>query len=121
MRALLGANATLAFLAELGGLAALAIWGAGLQIATGLRVLVAIGAPVLAAIVWGLFCAPQATVALPGPVVAVLKLVLLAGAVAALTAAGRPWWAVVLAVVAIGSALVAARFGTGLAAGPAPS
>jgi hypothetical protein len=119
MRALLATNALLAFLAELGGLAALAIWGASLPVAAGLRVLAAVGAPVLTAVIWGLFCAPHAAVALPGPWVPVLKLALLACAVAALVTAGHPWWAAGLAVIAIGSALIAYRFGTGLAPGPA--
>lgn len=117
MKALLGLNALLAFLAELGGLAAFAIWAATLPVATWLRVLLAVAVPVVAAVIWGLFCAPRAVVALPPAVVVALKLVVLACAVAALVAAGHPWWALTLAVVAIGSAVIAARFGTGFAAG----
>ncbi len=118
MRPLLGLNALVAFLAELGGLAAFAIWAAGLPIATAWRVVLAIAIPVVVAVIWGLFCAPRAAVELPGPLVAAIKLVLLAAAVVALASAGHPWWALILAVGGIGSTVIAARFGIGLAADP---
>jgi hypothetical protein len=50
--------------------------------------------------------------------VAAIKLVLLAAAVVALASAGHPWWALILAVGGIGSTVIAARFGIGLAADP---
>lgn len=121
MRVLLGINSLLAFLAELGGLAAFAVWAAGLPIATGWRVLLAVATPLAAAAIWGLFCAPRAAVELPGMAVAAIKLLLLGCAVVALVAAGHPWWALVLAVVAIGSSLIVTRLGTGLAAAAAPA
>lgn len=115
-----GAGAALAVLTATVECPELAIWGATLPLPTGLRVLAAVGTPMLAAIVWGLFCAPQAAIGLPHPWVIVIQLALLACEVAALTASGHPRWAIVLAVLALGSTGIAAGFGTGMTAGLRP-
>src|SRR4051794_41925169 len=52
--------AAVAFGSELAALAALAVGGWALPAPTGVRVLAAVGAPLLAAVLWGLFAAPQA-------------------------------------------------------------
>jgi hypothetical protein len=60
------ANLALRFLLELAALAGLAYWGAH----TGggaLAVLLAVAAPLAAAVVWGLWCAPKSARRLPQP------------------------------------------------------
>jgi hypothetical protein len=60
-----------------------------------------IGAPVIAAVVWGAFIAPKAGRRLSGAARVALELVLFGTAAVLLAAAGQPWLAVVLAVVAV--------------------
>ena len=96
---------TVAFLAELAALGALAAggWSAGGSTAT--RGLLAVGVPAVAAVLWGLFAAPRSVVDVV--VVAVLvKIVVFGGAVVALLAIGRPGLAVGLAAAALGSSLL---------------
>lgn len=104
--ALAWVNLLVVFCVELAGLAALAVWGA--QAVTPLlgRWILAIGLPLTAAVLWGLFCAPRATVALPAPAVAGIKLTMLGAAVLALATAGHPRWAVTLAVAAFITAVL---------------
>jgi hypothetical protein len=100
-------GALLAFLAELGSLAALAFWGATVPTGTGLRVLAAAGLPLAAAVLWGLFAAPRAVLHVPALAVAT-KVVVQGGAVAALVATGHPVLAAVLAAaVVLGQLLTA--------------
>jgi Protein of unknown function (DUF2568) len=54
-------NLGLAFLAELVGLGIFALWGWRTGGTTSLRWLLALGLPVVAAVLWGLFAAPSAT------------------------------------------------------------
>ncbi|MGW5670414.1 YrdB family protein [Micromonospora sp. NPDC003776] len=58
---------TLIFLLELAMLAAAARWGFTLDAGWPVRLLAGIGAPLLLAVVWGVFCSPRANVALPAP------------------------------------------------------
>lgn len=102
-----GLNLAVVFGAELAGLAGFGVWGAQAVSAPIGRGVIALAAPLAAAVLWGLFCAPRAAITLPGPTVAGIKLALLAAAVLALLAAGHPWWAITLAVVAPLSALLA--------------
>jgi hypothetical protein len=102
------ANLAVSFLVEVAGLAAFGVWGAQAVPPVAGRWALAIAAPVLAAAVWWLFCAPTATVALPGPVVGTIKLAVLAAATLALVLAGHPRWAILLAAVALTSALLVA-------------
>jgi hypothetical protein len=96
---------TLAFLAELAALAALAYWGATVPRSGALRVVVGVGAPLVAALLWGTFAAPRALVHVP--VLAILvKIVVFGCAVFALVATGHPWLGATLAVVAMLSALL---------------
>lgn len=55
------ANLLLAFLVELVALGIFAWWGWATGGTTAVRLLLAIGLPVLAAVLWGLFAAPTAT------------------------------------------------------------
>jgi hypothetical protein len=84
---------TLMFLLELAMLAALAYWG-WTQHEGLLRVLLAIGLPVIAAVLWGIFRVPgepnDAVVAVRGIVRLVLELGLFALAVILLAASNQP-------------------------------
>ena len=94
---------TLAFLAELAALAALAYGGWRLPAPVALRVVAAVVAPVAAAVLWGLFAAPRARIRSRVPAVGV-KVLVFGAAVVVLAATGHPRLAVLLAVVAVLSA-----------------
>jgi hypothetical protein len=116
-------GATLAFAAELGSLAGLALWGATAPSGWVARVLLGAGLPLAAALLWGAFAAPRARFSATVPAV-VVKVAVQGGAVAALVAAGHPWPAAVLGVGAALGAVLTARLTPAAAAptrsGPAP-
>lgn len=58
-------NLGVTFLVELVGLAVFAWWGWNASSSTVLRILLAVGLPVIAAILWGLFAAPTASYGSP--------------------------------------------------------
>ena len=96
---------TLAFAAELAALAALGYWGFVHGGSTATKVLLGIGTPLVAAVLWGVFAAPQAPVRIA--VLALLVKVLVFGAgVVALVATGHPFLAGALGVVALLSSLL---------------
>ena len=100
MSGLRGVVLTVRFLCELALLAALAYWG--LSVGNGgTPWLLGIGAPLVAAIVWGALVAPKARWPLPLQVRLVTELLLFAAAARALAVAGQPVLAVVLAGVAL--------------------
>lgn len=101
------ANLVVVFVVELAGLAAFGLWGAQAVTSTPGRWALAIGLPLIAAVLWGLCCAPRATVALPPFVVAVIKVAMLMAAVLALMGAGLPYAAIALATVGPTTALLA--------------
>lgn len=83
-------NGGLAFALELGLLAALCYWGARTGGNTAVRILLAIGAPALAATVWGLFLAAGGPkFPLPPAAEIVLKLAVLGTGALALYGAGQ--------------------------------
>jgi hypothetical protein len=90
LTAMASANLALRFLLEVGVLAALGLWGfhtgRGPITAAGLG----IGAPLLAAVVWGTFGAPGATVSTPGPAHLLLETAVFGSAAAALATAEHP-------------------------------
>ncbi|PTA43660.1 YrdB family protein [Micromonospora sp. RP3T] len=53
------------FLLEVALLAAAGFWGFTLDAGWPVRLLAGLGAPLILALVWGLFCSPRATVPLP--------------------------------------------------------
>jgi Protein of unknown function (DUF2568) len=82
------ANLALRFLLELAALAALAYWGA--QTGSGAaKVVLAMAAPLAAAIVWGLWCAPRSRRRLPPGPRTVLETAVFGLAAAGLAAAGQ--------------------------------
>lgn len=103
-----GVNLAVVFGSELASMAAFSVWGAQAVSPVAGRWALAIAAPAVAAVIWGLFCAPEARVPLPGAAVLAVKLVILAAACGALILARQPWWAAALATVAIGSGLLTA-------------
>ena len=92
-----GVTLTARFICELAMLAALAFWGYVVGEGVWAWVL-GLAAPVVAAIVWGLFVAPRARVPVPASVRVAVELVLYTAAAAGLAAAGQPVAAVVLGV-----------------------
>jgi hypothetical protein len=92
-------NLGVRLLCELALLVALAIWGfhAGSGLATDL--VLGLGAPLLAAVVWGLWVAPASRQRLADPVRLLVEVLLFAAGVAALAVAGFPLVAVGFAAV----------------------
>ena len=94
-----GANVALRFLLEVCALIALGYWGfktgSGLIVQIGLG----IGAPLVAAVVWGTFVSPQAPVQLPGHVVLVLQVLVFGSAAAGLAATGHRTLSLVFGVI----------------------
>ena len=70
------------------------------------RGVLSVGAPLLAAVVWGAWVAPKARWPVPMPVRVVIELVLFGAAVGGLTVAGQPVLAVVLGVAALVTSLL---------------
>ena len=96
---------TVAFLAELAALAALAVWGWSLGNSTGWRVVLAVAAPAVAAVLWGVFAAPRAPVQVAA-LTLLVKLAVFGGGVLALLSTGHPVLAVALATAALLSSLL---------------
>jgi Protein of unknown function (DUF2568) len=102
------ANDGCAFLLELAALAILAWWGATRSASLVSSVLLGGGAPLAAAVVWGLFAAPKARIRLPMAGVLAVKALVFVSAAAALWALGRPGLSVCFATVALTNAAIAA-------------
>ena len=101
----------LAFVVELAALAALAVWGWRTGTSTATQVVLAVAAPVVLAVVWGVFLAPRARRRLTGAPLVLAKLVALCGSGVLLAAAGAVWAGVLLAVVAGLDVVAAAALG----------
>jgi hypothetical protein len=94
--ALRTANLALKFLLELAALAALAVTGLSLDASLIVRVAVAILAPLVAALVWGRWCAPRSPRRLETTPRIVVELVVLLGSAAGLALVGHTAAAAVL-------------------------
>ena len=94
----------LKFLLELAAFAAFAYWGASVSI------VVAIAAPALAIVLWGLFAAPRSERRLPTRPRVVFEASVFALAVVALFAVGAPVAALVMAVLSVASFVLLIRF-----------
>src|SRR5205085_11771182 len=99
MELLKNINLALAFLLELCMLAALGYWGFTLDQGLAIRIGAGLGAPLLAAVVWGLWMAPRASKRLPEPLHLIVELLIFGLAIAALYAAGRPWLALIFGII----------------------
>ena len=92
------ANLALRFGLELAGLAAFCYWGFTVADSVAVKLLLGLGTPVVAAVLWGVFASPKAAVRMPNIAAQVaFEVVWFGAAVAALAAAGRVTSAVVLA------------------------
>ena len=89
-----------ALLSEFAALAALGYWGFTVPDGVTIRVLLGVGLPVLAAVLWGLFAAPRAVVRRT-PLVVATKVLVYGAAVLALAGTGHLVLAAVLAVAAL--------------------
>jgi hypothetical protein len=98
------ANLALKFLLELAAFAALAYWGATVNVA------VAILAPAVAIVLWAIFAAPKSSRRLPTATRVPFELAVFAAAAAALFAADQPVAAIVFAVLAIVNAVLLFAF-----------
>jgi len=97
MEALKSANLGLRLLLELAALAALGYWGFHTGKAMWVRWVLALGAPILAAVLWVTFVAPESWIAVSEPVRLGVEVVVFGAAVAGLARSGRITLAVVLA------------------------
>jgi len=89
------------FLLELAALAALGYWGFHIDKALWVKILFGIGTPLLAAIIWGTFVSPKASIPVLDPARILLQLVVFVSAAAALYSAGRSTLAAVFLVTAL--------------------
>jgi hypothetical protein len=101
-----GANLALRFLLELCALGALGYWGFKTGNGTITKVALGVGAPLVAAVVWGTFVSPQAPVQLPGLMVLILQVLVFGSAAAALVATGHRTLAVVFVVIVVINAIL---------------
>ncbi len=107
MAVLKNANLALVFVLELCMLAALAYWGFNTGSGTLIHIVLGIGAPLIAAVVWGLFVAPRAVKPVSPLVRLALRLLVFGSAVLGLAVAGQPSLAAIFAIlVAINLILV---------------
>lgn len=104
------ANELLAFLLELAALVCLAWWGFTVGDGVALHVLLGLGTPASAIVLWSLFAAPRARLRPRLPLVLVVKAVVLGGGAAALYGVGHPVAAVAVAVVVIANTALAETF-----------
>lgn len=101
MIALKVANLGLRFLLELCLLVALGYWGFQVGDTTLAAVALGLGAPTLAALVWGTFVAPKARVRLSAPRQLACEIAIFALGTAALASTGRVRFALIFAATAI--------------------
>ncbi len=106
-----GANLALRFLLELCALGALGYWGFKTGGGAVAKITLGIGAPLVAAVVWGAFLSPRAAVALPGALVLLLQALVFGLAAACLVATGHPRLALVFGVVVVVNAVLMYAWG----------
>lgn len=94
-------NLGVRFLLEVCALIGLGYWGFRTGNGGALRYLLGIGAPLLAAVVWGMFVAPKASIPVAAATRLVLELVIFGAAALALWAAGRPGLAGAFTLIAV--------------------
>ena len=94
-------NLAVRFLLELCILVSLGYWGFQNGKGAIVKIGLGIGAPLLAAVVWGTFLSPKASVPLPASYQLLLELAVFGSAAAALLAAGRPLLSAAFVLVAV--------------------
>jgi hypothetical protein len=113
------ANELLAFAVESAALACLAWWGFSTGHGWLPHVLLGVGTPLLAIVIWALFAAPKARLRPGLPVVLLVKAVVLGGGAAAVHGVGHPVAAVVMAIVVVVNTAVAETLRRGGPTAPA--
>lgn len=98
----------LAFVCELFAFASLAIWGFAMW-PFPWNIVVGIGAPVLAILVWALFVSPRAVLAVHPFVRALVELLVYAAATAAWWSMGNVWIGLVFGLIAVTIGAIAGR------------
>jgi hypothetical protein len=93
-------NLVFRFVLELVVLVALFLWGVSVSDQFIVQLVLAIGAPLLVIVVWGLFVAPRASRRLPDPQRLAVEVVVFGAGVLAFLAAGQTLLAVLLAAAA---------------------
>jgi hypothetical protein len=106
---LTAANLGLKFALELAAIAAFAYWGAGVDGGV-VSVLLAIVAPAVAVVLWGVFAAPKSERRLPRDARVAFELSVFGFAVVALFAAGSPVSAVVFAAIVVVNVVLMTAF-----------
>ena len=106
MNAIHSLNLGVRFVLELCLLAALAYWGYWLEQSRIVRLIAAVGAPLLAATAWGVFVAPKATYRLEDPWRFGLELLLFGLGAAALMMAQQPGWGAALLVTFLANRII---------------
>lgn len=101
MEAIKTTNLGLRFLLELCMLAALGYWGFNTGKGTLVKIALGIGAPLIAAVLWGVFEAPNSSMRLHGAPQLILEVAIFAVAAGALYAAKHPNLAIVFALVVV--------------------
>lgn len=84
------ANLALRFLLELAALAALGVWGAHAGTTGLLSAILAIAAPLVAVVLWGVFVSPKAYVSVSWPARLGVELAVFCAAIAGLAVSGFP-------------------------------
>jgi hypothetical protein len=107
-RAPLNAIDVVAFLCEIIAFVVLAIWGFA-SWPFPWNIVVGLGTPIVAILLWALFVSPRAVFAVHPFVRAIVELLVYAAATAALWAMGLVWVGIAYAIVAVAVGLVAGR------------
>ena len=94
-------NLAVRFLLELFALGALGYWGFVSGGNTVAKMALGLGAPLLAAVVWGLFVAPKAAIPLAMPLRLIPEALVFGAAALALYASGHPTLAVIFVAIAV--------------------
>ena len=100
-RQLHAVNEGLAFLLELAAFGILAWWGFSTGSGVLVHLLLGLGTPAAAMVLWALVAAPKARFRVPMPGVLLLKAVVFGGATACLAVLGHGGWAIAFGVVAL--------------------
>ena len=103
-----GMNLGVAFLLELGAVAAYGYWGFIVGPNTLTKIALGLGAPALAIIVWAIFGAPRSQTHLEGAAYLALQAIFFGGAALALAVAGQRGVGVAFALIALASCTAAA-------------
>ncbi|WP_281281441.1 YrdB family protein [Paenibacillus dokdonensis] len=94
-------NLLLRFILELILLFSLCYWGLHVQLGVFMQIVLGLGLPVLAAVAWGLFISPKASVRVPLFVVLFIEAILFAAAVLCFISSGFVTFAVIFGVLAV--------------------